>query len=226
MYDIPGRPVISNCGFYTENISAFLDHQLKPIAMQVKSYIKDTNDFLKKLRDLPDLPEDSIICTIDVVGLYPSIPNEEGLSFLRNTLDKRSNKNVTTDTLIELAELVLQNNYFEFNERYLKQIRGTAIGTKFAPPYAIIYMAALEEDFLETLIKKPWLWWRYIDDIFMIWQHGENELKIFLDKLNNFHPYIKFTCEHSREKVNYLDVQVIVREGNLITYLYIKPDLH
>ena len=73
--------------------------------MQVKSYIKHTNDFLKKLRDLPDLPEDSIICTIDVVGLYPSIPNEEGLSFLRNTLDKRSNKNVTTDTLIELAEL-------------------------------------------------------------------------------------------------------------------------
>ena len=69
MYNIPGRPLISNCGFYTENISAFLDHQLKLIAMQVKPYIKDTNDFLKKLRDLPDLPQDSIICTIDVVGL-------------------------------------------------------------------------------------------------------------------------------------------------------------
>ena len=72
--------------------------------MQVKSYIKDTNDFLKKLRDLPDLPEESVICTIDVVGLYPSIPNEGLL------------KNVTTDTLIERAELALQSNHFEFNE--------------------------------------------------------------------------------------------------------------
>ena len=63
MYNIQGRPVISNCGFYPENISAFLDHLLKPIAMQVKSYKKDTNDFLKKLRDLPDFPEESIICT-------------------------------------------------------------------------------------------------------------------------------------------------------------------
>ena len=152
MYDIPEKPVISNCRFYTENISAFLDHHLKPITMQVKSYIRDTNDFLKKLRDLPSLPQDSIICTIDIVGLYRSIPNEEGLRFLRNVLEKRSNKNVSTDTLIELAELLLLNNYFEFNERYLKQIRGTAIGTKFAPPYAVIYMAALEEDFLETLI--------------------------------------------------------------------------
>ena len=80
--------------------------------MQVNSYVKGTNDFLKKLRDLSDLPQDSIICTIDVVGLYPNIPNEEGLRFLRNVLEKRSNKNVTTDTLIELAELVLLNNYF------------------------------------------------------------------------------------------------------------------
>ena len=46
MYDIPGRTVISNCGFYAENVSAFLNHQLKPIAIQVKSYIKDANDFL------------------------------------------------------------------------------------------------------------------------------------------------------------------------------------
>ena len=112
--------------------------------------------------------------------------------------------------------------YFELSEQGLKQVRGTAIGTKFAPSYAIIYMAALEEDFSETLIKKLWLWWRYIDDIFMIWQHGEDELKIFLDKLNNFHSSIKFTCEYSRENVNHLDVQVIVTEGKLITGLYIK----
>ena len=83
-------------------------------------------------------------------------------------------------------------------------------------------MAAVEDDFLETLIKKPWLWWRYIDDISMIWQHGEDELKISLDKLNNFHPSIKFTCEYSREKVNYLDIQVIIREGKLTTDLYVK----
>ena len=151
-----------------------------------------------------------------MVGLYLSIGNEEGLKFLRNVLEKRSNKNVSTDTLIELAELVIQNNYFEFNGRYLKQLQSTAIGTKFAPLYAIIYMAALEEDFLEVLIKMHWLWWRNIDGIFLIWQHGEGELKIFLENLNNFHPSIKFACEYSCEKVSYLDVQAIVREDKLI----------
>ena len=65
--------MIFRCGVYTENVSAFLDHQFKPIAMEVKPYIENTNDFLKKPRDLRDLPEDSIICTIDVIGLYHSI---------------------------------------------------------------------------------------------------------------------------------------------------------
>ena len=48
-------------------------------------------------------------------------------------------------------------------------------------------MAALEEEILESLIKNSWLWWRYMDDIFIIWHHGENELKQFVDKLDKFH---------------------------------------
>ena len=63
LHDVPGRPVISNCGYYTENISSFLDFHLQPLAREVKSYIKDTNDFLKKLRSLPNLPDD-IICAL------------------------------------------------------------------------------------------------------------------------------------------------------------------
>ena len=57
LHDVPGRPVISNCNYYTENISSFLDFHLQPLALRVKSYIKDTNHFLKKLRSLPNLSE-------------------------------------------------------------------------------------------------------------------------------------------------------------------------
>ena len=81
------------------------------------------------------------------------------------------------------GELVLTSICFIFDDRFKKQKEGTTIGTKFAAPYAIIFMAALEEEILDSLIKKPWLWWKYIDDIFMIWHHKENELKQFIDKL-------------------------------------------
>ena len=92
MYNVPGRPVISNCGYYTEKISAFLDYHLQPLARKVKSYIKDTNDFLRKINDLKNLPEDFLLCTVDVVGLYPNIPHEGGLTALKNALNSRQNQ--------------------------------------------------------------------------------------------------------------------------------------
>ena len=55
LHNVPGRPVISNSGYYTENMSAFLEYHLKPIAQKIKSYIRDTNDFLRKLDALPSL---------------------------------------------------------------------------------------------------------------------------------------------------------------------------
>ena len=158
LYDVPGRPVISNCGSYTENISSFLDFHLQPLAQEVKSYRKYTNHFLRKIKELGQLPEGTILCTIDVVGLDPNIPLDEGLAFRRDFLDSRVDKQVTTDTLIEFAELVLKNRIFEFSDKTYKQIRGTAIGTKFAPPYAVLFMAALEKKILNKVKKKPNGW--------------------------------------------------------------------
>ena len=70
----------------TWKTSALLDFHLQPLVQAVKSYIKDTNDFLNKLHSLPKLPDNIILFTVDV-GLYPNIPHEGGLSALRKQLD-------------------------------------------------------------------------------------------------------------------------------------------
>ena len=134
LHDVPGCPVISHCGYYTENISSFSDFHLQPLAREVKFYIKDANNFLKKLRSLPNLPDDIILYSVDVVGLYSKIPHDEGLSALRKRLDLRQEKDVTTSTVVKLAEVIFKYNIFTFKEKILKQKRGTAIGTKLAPP--------------------------------------------------------------------------------------------
>ena len=80
---------------------------------------------------------------------------EDGLVAIRKALDARENKTVSTDSLIELVECVLKNNIFEHNTSFYKRLRGTAIGTKMAPPYAIIFMGDLEEKLLKDCDKKP-----------------------------------------------------------------------
>ena len=83
LHNVLCRTVISNSSYFTENISSFLDFHLKPLAQKVKSYIQDMNNFLKKIANFSPLPDDLILCTIDVVGLHPNIPHEEGLISFR-----------------------------------------------------------------------------------------------------------------------------------------------
>ena len=79
LYDVQGRPAISNCSTPIEKIPEFLDDQLKPIMREGMSYIKNSNNFAHKIRDLKDIPNDPLLVTEDAVGLYPSIPHEARL---------------------------------------------------------------------------------------------------------------------------------------------------
>ena len=92
---VPGRPVISNCGTPTEKESDFLDSQLKPVMQSSRSYIKDSGDFIKKIKNIGTAPMDYLLVTADVVGLCPSIPHEAGLKALEKALNNRTNKNVS-----------------------------------------------------------------------------------------------------------------------------------
>ena len=94
-------------------------------------------------------------------------------------LDTTKEKPISTDSLIELAECFLKNNIFEHHKSVFKQLRGTAIEIKMAPPSVVIFMDFLEKDILSNSLLKPLVWWRYNDDIFMMLEHGEEELKNF-----------------------------------------------
>ena len=105
---------------------------------------------------------------------------------------------------------------------------GTAIGTKFAPAYANLFMTRLEERLLEASPYKPLIWMRFIDDVFFIWMHGKEELESFINYLNSSHKTIKFTSEQSRDSIRFIDVQLSVGEGGVLsTDLFCKPtDTH
>ena len=103
--------LIFNSRYCTENISTFPEYHLKLIAQKVTCY--DTNNFLRNLDALPSLPEDNILCTTYVLGLYPNIPHEDGLVAPRKTIGAREYKIFLTDSLIELVEWDLKNNIFE-----------------------------------------------------------------------------------------------------------------
>ena len=76
--------------------------------------------------------------------------------------------NIKTTRLCDLIRMILTNNTFTFNGQHYGQINGTAMGTKRAPSYANLFMGNFEQKAPAAATHSPLIWWRYIDDIFLL----------------------------------------------------------
>ena len=83
-------------------------------------------------------------------------------------------------------------------------------------------MDEIETEFSKTQEKTPVAWFRYIDDIFFIWNHGKEHLEIFLEKLINFNRDLKFTYESNEKEIPFLDLNVKLKENKISINLYFK----
>ena len=84
-------------------------------------------------------------------------------------------------------------------------------------------MGKWETDLLNSSEHKPFVYWRYIDDIFGIWLNGEDSLREFFQLANSIHEQINLELRLSTRVVEFLDVQVSVNGERLDTDVYTKP---
>ena len=161
-----------------------------------------------------------------MVSLCPSIPHDLGLCARIDFLLDRNLHSIVVNGIHNMTELVLKKNVFEFV--CFLQNSGSAIGTKMAPVYANFVISIIERKLLTGSYSKPFVWLRYMDDIYAIWTSGKEKFNDFVLHMNSINSSIKFTCNYSKECVQCLDVSVFVDNSSSITTdLYVKPtDTH
>ena len=119
--NISGCPMIPNNGTATENISPFLDFQLKNIVPTILDNLEDTRDFLQYLNQIGDIPENVLLVSFDVVGLYLHISHDQDVKIMWCFLDKHEDQLVSSESLCELANIVLKHNFFELGKEVYHQ---------------------------------------------------------------------------------------------------------
>ena len=187
----PGRPIVSACYSRTENISGFVAEILQPHVKNLKSYIKDTADFLRKLQNVLCVSKKAFLVTLDVTSLYSNIPHSDGIKVCEHFLNLNpEGRGISTESVSDLISTVLTKNHFQFNGDNYLQTMGCAMGIKMAPSYASLFMGNFEKHILSQYHQYPLVWLRFLDDIFLIWQYSEKELLDFIEYLNNAHPAI------------------------------------
>ena len=84
--DLKFRPIVAGPACETHRLSELIDILLRPFTKHVKSYVWDTTDFLSQLP--PQVFENAILVSFDVVKLYSNIPHDLGIKAIDCWLKK------------------------------------------------------------------------------------------------------------------------------------------
>src|SRR5271156_137863 len=142
----------------TIGVSHFLDRLLRPLFDRVAKQTTFINGIdlvrqLEKYRDSGHLLPSTQFVTFDVTDLYTMIPRNGALEALGRFLVQNSLKvgkigNLSVDTILKLAHLVLDTNYFVYDNKYYRQIKGGAMGSPFTMTLANVYMLEWEQSLI------------------------------------------------------------------------------
>ena len=175
----PLRPIVSACGDPLDKLTWLLERIITQLLVFVPAHLSNTQDYLQRLSSqFPSgLPTGSIVFSVDVTNLYGNIPTSEAitatLKLVKRHLDKIDTFGLTIHDIETFLKHCLNNNYVRFGQKYFKQTVGVAMGSRIAPPLAIVFMDAVESLLLTSKDSQyqPATYMRYIDDVLGVWTH-------------------------------------------------------
>lgn len=203
----PGRPIVSDCGSDTYYTAEYIDHFLNPLSVKHASYVKDTYHFIEIIKNL-QIPPNSLFFTADIDSLYTNIDTKSGLAAVKKFFQKYPNPKRPDKEILQLLEINLTRNDFVFDSKYYLQIKGTAMGKRFAPAYANIFMATWEEEALSKCAEKPLHYLRYLDDIWGVWGGSKEDFDLFINVLDSHDSSIRLKYTLNDKSIDFLDTTV------------------
>ncbi|KAL7536453.1 hypothetical protein ACHAWF_005471, partial [Thalassiosira exigua] len=104
--------------------------KLKPF---VACYIRNSHDFLEKLKQLRRLSQNDKLFTADAVPMYTNIDADHAINVIGSLKDsERLPDGFPLDEVKEVMTLVMCNNLFKWGDCYFLQFLGTTMGTSAA----------------------------------------------------------------------------------------------
>ena len=139
-------------------VSHFLDSLLRPLYDSVTEQTTFVNgiDLVRQLETYQSaghLSASTCFVTFDVTDLYTMIPRNGAIEALGRFLALHSTNGkigqLSIDTILKLARLVIDTNYFVYDSKYYRQIKGGAMGSPFTMTLANVYMLEWEQPLIE-----------------------------------------------------------------------------
>lgn len=138
----PARPIVNGINSVTSLVGEYLDHFLQTSVTDTKAYLKDTTSFIRKIRNVSFSENAEIyLITADVASLYTIIQHDDALLSLNWAFSKREDIPFIQKKILRMIlDYCLTHNYFWYLGNFYNQKTGVAMGAKFSPSLANLFM--------------------------------------------------------------------------------------
>ena len=206
------RPIVPSIQTITTAPSIYCDSIFQRFLNQPE-ILTNSLELVQTLEEMHDISwtKNTILVTMDVDAMYTNIDISEGCDKVKTLISEISGNRILAENTMQLWKWVLENNYFVYDKKLYRQIRGTAMGTNGAPSYANLFMNYFEITKLRKFreyTSSIRLYKRYIDDIFMIWEGSTDSLMRFFGFVNSWSPSISISHDLSYRTVNFMDLTI------------------
>ena len=129
---------------------------------------------------------------------------------------------------LQLVRLILNQNYFVYNNEFYEEKDGVAMGAPLSYTIACIFLNNLEETHIMSN-KNPFLsailfYGRYVDDTLFLLKLTKRQITNLVKYVNSISPHIKFTFEIMVDnKINFMDLTINIVNQKMEFSIYRKP---
>ncbi|PNF38136.1 hypothetical protein B7P43_G14608 [Cryptotermes secundus] len=162
---------------------------------------------------------------MDIKDLYVNIPINDTVLVTNKLLkDNHTDKNIIKE-IMSILRMILNQNYFQYNENFYKPRSGIAMGSPLSSTMAEIFLQDLEQNRIKQLLEDEKITYynRYVDDIFIIYNQTKITPQCLLEHFSGQHRNLQFTInEEVNNQIAYLDLNLFNKNGQIEMEIYRK----
>jgi hypothetical protein len=138
-----------------------------------------------------------------------------------NNIDKQA-----TEQCVRLLGVILNNNYFSFDNKYYTNNKGIAMGSPISGTVAEIFLQHYEQLYVKHLLEGQFIkyYTRYVDDIFIIFDPTKTAVDELTKCSTGIHKNIELKQNlETNKQIEYLDLLISRQADHLEIDIYRKP---
>jgi len=200
--DAPIRPIVNWTNAPPYKLAKLLLKQLQlHTPLSHAFYVQNTPHLIKDLLDIP-YNNKLRLASFDISNMFTNIPTKELITVIELTCQNNYiDENMTRD-LTKLAKTLITQNYFRFENMIYLQPDSLAMGAPSSSTLSEFYLQHVESHKIYSLLlnHKVEGYFRYVDDILIIYNEDNMNIYTLLNHFNNISPKLKFTIEKKEKK--------------------------